>query len=76
MKRLLFYQSIHRKFSEVFNLFLKVLIGAADPGGRAVYGVGPRPPVCRYCGFESRRRHGCLSVMSVVCCQVEISASG
>jgi len=28
------------------------------------------------CGFESRRRHGCLSVLSAVCCQVEVSASG
>ena len=28
------------------------------------------------CGFESRRGHGCLSVVSVVCCQVEVSATG
>jgi hypothetical protein len=27
-------------------------------------------------GFESRRGHGCLSVVSVVCWQVEVSASG
>ena len=26
--------------------------------------------------FESHRRHGCLSVLSAVCCQVEVSASG
>ena len=26
-------------------------------------------------GFESRQGHGCLSVVSVVCCQVEVSAS-
>ena len=26
-------------------------------------------------GFESHRRHGCLSVVSVVCCQVEVSAT-
>jgi hypothetical protein len=25
--------------------------------------------------FESRRGHGCLSVVSVVCCQVEVSAT-
>jgi hypothetical protein len=36
MELLLFYQSIHRKFSEVLNLFLKVITGAADPGGRAI----------------------------------------
>ena len=28
------------------------------------------------CGFESRRGHGGLSLTSVVCCEVEISASG
>jgi hypothetical protein len=28
------------------------------------------------CGFESRRGHGYLSPMSVVCCQVEVSALG
>jgi hypothetical protein len=28
------------------------------------------------CGFESLRGHGCLSVVSVVCCQVEVSATG
>ena len=26
------------------------------------------------CGIESRRGHGCLSI--VVCCQVEVSATG
>ena len=26
--------------------------------------------------FESHRGHGCLSVVSVVCCQVEVSATG
>jgi hypothetical protein len=28
------------------------------------------------CGFESRREYGCLSLVSVVYCQVEVSASG
>ena len=28
------------------------------------------------CGFESCRRHGCLSVVSVVCCQIEVFALG
>jgi hypothetical protein len=27
------------------------------------------------CGFESRLRHECLSLVSVVCCQVEVSAT-
>jgi hypothetical protein len=35
-----------------------------------------RPLACWDCGLESRRWHGCLSVVSVVCCQVEVSATG
>jgi hypothetical protein len=31
---------------------------------------------CWDCGFESRLGHGCLSLLSVVCCQVEVSATG
>jgi hypothetical protein len=37
---------------------------------------GLRPFACRDCGFESGRGHGFLSVVSVVCCQVEVSVSG
>jgi hypothetical protein len=32
--------------------------------------------LCWYCRFESRRRHGCLSFVSAMCCKVEVSASG
>ena len=46
----------------------------ADPSGRAAWGVGLRPLACRDHGFESRRRHGCLYLVSVVCCQVEVCA--
>ena len=35
-------------------------------------GLGRRSAACWDCGFESRRQHGCLSVVSVVCCQVEV----
>jgi hypothetical protein len=31
---------------------------------------------CWNCGFESCRGHGCLSLVNVVYCQVEVSASG
>jgi hypothetical protein len=48
----------------------------ADPSARAVSGVGLWPLVYWDCGFESRRGHGCLSRVSVVCCQVEVSARG
>ena len=37
--------------------------------------MGLPPLVCLDCGFESRRGHGCLSLVSVVFCQVEVSAS-
>ena len=33
------------------------------------------PLACCDRGFESHRVHGCLSVVSVVCCQTEVSAS-
>ena len=46
-----------------------------EPFGRAVYGVGLWPLACRDCGFESRRGHGCVSLVCVSCCQVEISAT-
>ena len=38
-------------------------------------GVGLRPVACCDHGFECHRGHGHLSVVSVVCCQVEVSAT-
>ena len=38
--------------------------------------MGLRPLAGWDCGFESRLGHRCLSVVSVVCCQVGVSASG
>ena len=40
----------------------------ANRSGRAIKGDSPGPLVCLECGFESRQRHGCLSLVSVVCC--------
>jgi len=40
----------------------------ANPSGRAIS--------CRDFGSKSRWRQGCLSLVSVVCCQVEVSATG
>jgi hypothetical protein len=34
-----------------------------------------RPFACWDCGFESHRERGCSSVVSVVCCQVGVSAT-
>jgi hypothetical protein len=47
----------------------------AGAGGRAVQGVCLRPLACCDRGFESHRGHGCLSVVYVVCCGVEVSAT-
>ena len=59
--------------------------------GNCLYckGVGPTPVTARSkawvcgrslagiaCGFESCRMYECLSFVSVVCCQVEVSATG
>ena len=65
-----------------YNIILTIVLQlptvfstVAGSSGRAVYGVGLRPLACWDCGFESHRGHGCLSVVSVVCCQVEVSAT-
>jgi hypothetical protein len=59
---------------KLFSLIL--LLKKTDPSGRAVYGMGLRPLACWYCVFESRQRQGCLSLVSVMFCQVEVSATG
>jgi len=48
----------------------------SGPSDSTVYGVGLRPLACWDYGFESFRRHGPLSVVSVVCSRVEASATG
>ena len=45
-----------------------------DPSRRAVEAMGLRPLAGWDCGFQYRRVHGCLSLVRVVCCQVEVSA--
>ena len=47
----------------------------AGLSGRAIWGVDLRPLVCWDCGFESQSGQECLSLVSVVCCQVEVSAT-
>ena len=48
---------------------------AADSSGRTAKGVGLRPLACWECGFESRRGHGCLSLVTVFY-KVEVSVMG
>ena len=52
-----------------------VSVVEAGPSGRAVPGVGLRPLACCDRGFESHPGLGSLCVVSVVCCQVEVSAT-
>ena len=59
----------------LLDLMAVMLLGAGV-SGRTVYGLGLWPLASWDCGFESHQGHGCLSVVSVVCCQVEVSASG
>ena len=48
---------------------------SAGHSGRAVWGVGLQSLACWDWRVESHRGHACLSVVSVVCCQVEVSAT-
>ena len=48
----------------------------AEFGGRAVQDMGLWPLDFWDYGFESQRGHGCLTLVSFVCCQWEVSASG
>ena len=52
-------------------------LGQLGPVPATATWVGPRPLVILYgeVGFESRRKHECLSLVNV-CCQVELSANG
>jgi hypothetical protein len=59
-----------------YNILPQLKFVYADPSGRAFKDVGLRPLTCWDCDFESCRGHGYLSVVSVVCCQVEVSVTG
>jgi hypothetical protein len=65
-----------RWYCYLCHFFWDYNISEGDPSDRAVEGVGLRPLASWVCGFESRRGHGYLSLVSVVCCQVEVSAMG
>jgi len=40
-----------------------------------MFNSGLRPLACWDLGFESHRKHGCLYVAIVVCCQAEVSVT-
>ena len=53
----------------------RIPLASADPSECAVQGVSLRPLACWDCKFEFRRGHRRLSLVSVECCQVEVSTS-
>ena len=66
---------IHRNthITNIRKCLCALLLNArADSGGLS---VGQQSLACWNCGFNSRRWHGCLCLVRVVCCQVEVSAT-
>jgi len=60
--------------TQLFPIYIHTM-QFVGPSGRVVLTAGLRPLACWECGFESCRGHGCLSVVSVVSCQVEVCAT-
>jgi len=54
---------------------MDVFSGRRNTHRRSQWPRGLRPLTCWHCGFEFHWGHGCLSVVSVVGCQVELSAT-
>jgi hypothetical protein len=69
-------QSYNYSSGTVLYIIYNSIKRMADTSGHAVYGVGLRLLDCWKCGFESGRGLGCLSFLTPVSCQVNISASG
>jgi hypothetical protein len=61
--------TFHCLVGKYCTAFTTNITQSADPGHCTVYGAGLRPLACLDCEFESRRVHGCLSLVDVVCCQ-------
>jgi hypothetical protein len=70
------YASEGTNVSVFVNVLIICICLTPDPSGRTVKGTGLQPFDCWDCAFEYHRNNGCLSVVSVVCCQVEVSVSG
>jgi hypothetical protein len=67
---------IRRTVTHETTALSQLLLSSADNGARAVQGVSLRPLACCQCGFECCREQECLSLVNVVCCQIEVSGSG
>ena len=67
---------IHTKhINTLYGQNVELLSVKPGPGGRAVLAMGFRPLAFWDYGFESRRRHPYLLLVSVICCQVEVFAT-
>jgi hypothetical protein len=51
-------------------------LSRADPGGRAIYGLRTAAPLLLEIWFRILPGYGCLFLVSVECCHVQVSASG
>jgi hypothetical protein len=58
------------------DLIREAIIDWVYSSGRAMYRVGLQPLYCWDCRFECHQGHGCLSLVSGVCCQEEVSVTG
>jgi len=58
-----------------YKCVLQIAVYQNHPHPQPQQPSGRRPLTCWDHGFESHRGHGYLSVVSVVCCQVEVSAT-
>ena len=59
----------------LFFIVRPTLFHTYGSSGREVEGVGLLPLVCWDRLFDSRRRNGCLFLVSIVCCKVEVFRS-
>jgi hypothetical protein len=62
----------HLRGTNTVHLYTAV----SNAANAAAMDVGQRPLACLDSGFEYRRSHGFVSLVSVVCSQVEVSAWG
>jgi hypothetical protein len=66
--------TIEHKADNTLKLYRSIFT-CTDSTGRAVYGVGLWSPACWDWCFESRRRHGCLSVCCDCLCDGSTSST-
>ena len=61
---------------DTYVLFRNVMLYQAGPSGRSAKNVVLRPLTYSDCGFESHWGGAWMSVVSVLCCRVEVSSKG